>query len=283
MYFYHAHAIAFGGRIDSKPLNIQQGSCALAVTGGESNAVATTPDPKFSDITFKSANSKVSGVANKNGGLDTYVTTAHVDLEGLNIRGKVKIDKIVADVQSTYTSRNYEAIITVSGSIDGLTINDKVVKVGVSTDFMTQYTTYGSMQVAFQNRYSNQFVNCIMGYGLTDKLATTSDLKAAYEAFDEQSTLSTLKSAVICSLVKDVGNLPEGATGCGGPSIIKIDGFGTLYLGELIVWPWMRCLNMFRIELVAADNKPPGSISGGSVGANGTGYPPGYSPPGNGW
>lgn len=286
MYFYHAHAIALGGRIGSTPLKVEQGSCALAVTGGASSASTTKADPRFPDITFKSAKSDVSSEEIKlPKSPDQYVTKAAVVLEGLNIRNVVTADLIKAEVKTTYTARDYEAAIAVTGDIQGLKINGKDVTVTISDDLNTKFTTYGSVQVAFQNRYSQPFINCLVGYGLTSAMATTDDLKAAYKAYTEQAALLNPKSAVVCSLVKGVSNpLPQGATSCGGPPIIKIDGFGNLYLGEVIVWPWMRCLNMFRIELVGADGKPSGSISGASAGGNGTGFPPGYGPlNGNGW
>lgn len=297
MYFYHAHAIAFGGRIGPNSIKVDQGSCALAVTGGASSVKASNFTFKSKDIEqlpqditigFDSAESEVTGTETSGG---VYVTTAKVTLRGLNIKNVknvVTADIITAQAKSTYTARDYEAAIGVAGAIQGLKINgaDKEVVVTTSDDLNSKLTTYGSVQVAFQNRFSQPLVDCLIGSGLTKDLADTDDLKAAYKAYTEQAALLNPKSAVVCSLVKGVSSpLPQGATSCGGPAIIKIDGFGNLYLGEVIVWPWMRCLNMFRIELVGKDKKSVvGSISGASVGANGTGFPPGAGPlNGNGW
>jgi len=277
MYFYHAHAVAFGGRIGSTPLNVEQGSCALAVTGGISSA--NVSNFKFKDIAVKSAQSSVSGEETTlASGPDTYVTKASVVLEGLNIKDVLKADKIVGNVDSTYTARDNEAVVKVSGSIEGLSIKGNKVPIQLSDAMATRYTTYGSMRVAFQNNFSQQFMNSLTGFGIPKPVSTaprSKDLDAAYQAYTEQAQLSDLKSAVVCSLLQDVNSLPEGANRW-GPAI-NVPEFGNIYLGEVIVWPWMRCLTMFRVELVGPDNMAQGSLSGGCVGANGTGFPPGSS------
>src|SRR5262249_42468012 len=95
----------------------------------------------------------------------------------------------------------------------------------------------------------------------------------SYIYFKEQEARPTLKQTVLCSCVKKVNNGGGGRTW--GP-IVAIRGFGTIYLGEMLIWPWLRCLNMIRVELIPTKKYPlGGSISVGTAGTS-------TGPPGNG-
>lgn len=294
MYFYHAHAIALGGRLGASldPITVPNGSCALAVTGGGSSAnvsafntrAFSTPatstgavsTPAFScpGISFQSASLQVSGGEKSASGLSVHVTQSSAVIKQLNICNVITADKVTATVTSEYRDSDYDPTTVVEGSIDGLKINGNPVTLDTCNDFCHHYPTFSRMQADFSNGFTcKRVLGCMVGRGMEATDATTEDLKAAYQAYQEQQANSSLKPLVVCSIVDKI------STTCGGTQqwgpIITVPKFGTLYLGEVLVWRWMRCLTMFRVHF--ADGS--GSVSGGIVGANGGGFPPGaYGP-----
>lgn len=274
MYFYHAHAIALGGRLGANldPITVPNGSCALAVTGGGSSA--DTPAFNFSGIRFQSAKLQVSGGDRSASGVSVHVTKASAVIQQLNIRDVITADKVEATVTSEYRDSDYDPTTVVEGSIDGLKIKGNPVTLDICGDICHHYTTFSSMQSDFANKFTQQRVlNCLVGRGMSAEDATSEDLKAAFQAYKAQQVSSSLKPLVVCSLVNSI------STNCGGTKqwgpIIVVPDFGTLYLGEVLVWRWMRCLTMFRMHFADGSS----SVSGGIVGANGGGFPPGaYGP-----
>lgn len=292
MYFYHGYALGVGSTVkDQEDQQFTEPVSALSVRGGKASADSNNFN-KFG-IQF-SAHVEVSGWAEKRNGFYVWVTEASSTVTNLKIKNRAKTadvvtaDSIEGHVRSEYRSGDYEASTVVTGSkFDNLQINGVQVTPVMSEDLSERFPTYSAMQSAFQNKFDQpQVLNCLVGRNLepktTDpsKTADTQDLVAAFAAYNEQVALTGLKSAVICSLVDRVDRLPAaGATNCG--NIIRIPKFGRVYLGEVIVWPWMRCITMFRIEVEDNTGQLIGSISGGSVGANGTGFPPGAAPGGD--
>lgn len=274
MYFYHAHAIALGGRLGphDDPIKVKRGSCALAVTGGAASASA--PPFDFHGIKFQSALSQVSGSEKKVNGADVYVTRASVIIEKLNIRDVVTADRIEAYIKSEHRENDYEGSTVITGSqFVNLNIAGQTIEPTLS-NVISQYPTFRSMQNAYTNSSTKATVlDSVVGCGLQQANVNSEDLQAAFDAYKQQNDLPRLKPTVVCSFVKCINKAPTGGTNWG--SIINVSKLGRVYLGEVIVWPWMRCLTMFRIEL----DSDGGSISGGSVGTNGSGFPPGAAPP----
>jgi hypothetical protein len=274
MYFYHAHAIALGGRLDASlnPITVPNGSCALAVTGGSSSAEA----PAFNSdgISFQSATLQVSGEEQSTGGLSVHVTKASAVINNLNIRNMITADRIEATVTSGYRDSDYDPTTVVEGSINGLKIDGMPVGLDISDDVSHHYPTFSSMKADFGNSSTrDRVLACLVGREMLQGDATTTDLKAAYDAYQWQQASDSLKPLVVCSLVDKI-NPTCGGTKQWGP-IIMVPNFGTLCLCEVLVWPWMRCLTMFRVHF-AGDSS---SVSGGIVGANGGGFPPGATWP----
>ena len=278
MYFYHGYALGVASTIPGKEFN--EACCALSIRGGKGSAAKST-NPLPEGITFASATSNVSGWDDEWNGLPIWYTEASVVIEGLDIFGKFSADRIEAHIFSQARAGDYESSTVITGSkFLNVKIGGSPVKIEMSDDLTVRYPTFSSMQVGFKNNSSRGGVcGCLVGRELTEDDATSPDLLAAYEARCQQEALTTLKSAVICSFVEKVSG---GGCKTWGP-IIAVPEFGNIYLGELVVWPWMRCLNMFRIELAQSKIFPEGGrIAGGSAGANGTTYPPGGHPPPNG-
>ncbi len=277
MYFYHGYALGVASTI---PKNEFTKACsALSPCGGK----ASDHSDSFSDcgISFKSVDTEVSGWREDTNGLTSWNTKASVIIQGLNIQDMVKADRIEARIYSEFHAGQYEATTTVRESkFEGLKIAGKPAQVEISDDLSLRYSTYSSMQAAYANCFSHDGVlACVEGCCLTagdlasPDLCGAPDVSDAFESYQQQKALPSLKSAVLCSFVKKITIQDGGNIKTWGP-IVGVPNFGNIYLGELIVWPWMRCLTMFRVELA----RNGGSISGGSAGVNGTTQPPGTHP-----
>jgi hypothetical protein len=273
MYFYHGYALGVASTI---PGNIfTKADCALSIRGGESavSEPATTLPP---GITFNSADSKIRGWGDLRKGLPVWYIEASVVIKKLDVLGKFTAESIEAHIFFETRAGDYESSIVIADSkFVGVKVAGNELNIEISNDLTVRYPTYSSMQTAFQNRFSQPGVLAMVeGRGLDAQTANTPDLRAAWEAYGEQKALGeqclpSLKPAVICSFVTKVSG---GGYQTWGP-IVAVPNFGNIYLGEVIVWPWMRCLNMFRIELASG-----GTISGGSAGTSGTSIPPGGHP-----
>lgn len=273
MYFYHGYAL---GVASTAPGNVfTQGTCALSVGGGEDSRSENKSVSPL--VSFDSIKSHVSGEELHPFGedcLDVYQTEAEVVIENLKIKeatGKERITaaSVRAHILSQYRSGDYEASTVVCGSkFESLKVDGKELKPAWSNDLSQRYSTYSAMQADFKNGFSkNAECTCILGHDLKPADVTTEDLQAAYDSYQQQIISASLNPLVVCSCVQKI-NGDGGIKGWG--SIVVVPNLGNLYLGELIVWPWMRCLTMFRLELFAG-----GTISGASAGTNGGGFPPG--------
>jgi hypothetical protein len=192
-----------------------------------------------------------------------------VVIEDLDIQGKFTAKRIVANIYAEDTGGSYEGGVVITGSefID-VKIAGTSVTIETSPDLSTQYPTYDRMQAAFANSFSRGGVlGCLVGRGLPAPAPTASpDLRAAYDGYQEQMALPNLKPFVVSSFVTKVSGVSGGVTACG--PVISVPGFGNIYLGELLIWDWMRCLTMFRIVLDSGY-----TISGASTGYGGTPFP----------
>jgi hypothetical protein len=200
-------------------------------------------------------------------GLPVWITEGSVVIENLNIQDKFQADRIEAHVYGEDWPGGYEGEVVITGSkFENVRIAGNPVTIDTSTDLSIRYPTYDSMQAGFQNSFSrDEVLGCLVGRDLNAADATTWDLRDAYEGYRLQKALTSLKPLVLSSFVTKVTGTGGFATW--GP-IISVPGFGNIYLGEVLVWDWMRCLTMFRIELSSG-----GTISGASTGHGGTTFP----------
>lgn len=292
MYFYHGYGIGVASTMPGREFT--EAMCALSVRGG--TASATTKKfstagkfgcPGLIDVSFDCAQSDVSGSEDLVNGIPIWTTAASVIVENLTITGKVNgqdqeilyVGHLEAHIISQFRTGDYEATMCITkgkarSGLENVRILKKPVEAHAAPDMFQRYVTWNSMVADFGNAFTkDRLMACLMGRGLpADDQCWHKH--ATHESYNEQDKLPSLKQAVVCSFVKEVrgAGIDNKEILAWGP-VIDIPDCGTLYLGEVIAWPWMRCLTMFRIELTSG-----GTISGGSAGANGTTYPPGAHP-----
>lgn len=264
MFFYHGYALGVASTVPSQEFT--EASCGLSIRGGTASAkkssAALPPG-----ISFSSADSSIKGWGEVRNGQPVWITEGSVAVQKLDIHGKFTADRIEAHIYSEWRSGDYEANTVITGSkFENVKIAGSPLKIDTSDALSVTYPTYSKMESDFENSFNrNNVLACLEGRELTAHDANTPDLQAIYDGYQQQKAASTLGSFVLCSFVTKV-------TGGGGVKawggIVQVPGFGNIYLGELIVWPWMRCLNLFRIELASG-----GTISGAGTGGDGQSWP----------
>lgn len=262
MFLYDGYAL---GTASTMPGNeFTEADCSLSIRGG----VTFRRSHHFNahGISFELADSNLSGTGEVRRGLYVNATSASVVIENLDILGRIHVDRIEARMYSECRTGDTEPTTSIVGSkFQNFRIDGNLLEIHTSDDLSSRYPTFRNMQIAFQNPFSrNQVMECFVGRDLDEMSATTDDLRAVYEAYRKQSALPTLDPPTICSIVTKVRD-GEGTKAWG--SIIAIPNVGILYLGEVIILPGMRCLNMFRIELSSG-----GSIVGGCAVLGGAQY-----------
>lgn len=296
MYFYHAHAVALGGVVERpSPQTIDaQASCALSVSGGTSCASASKFDNGL--ISFDSAQSSVTGSAERVNGNDVYYTGSSVIINNISVAGIFKADQIVARItcehmvaigQSSSASSGSgsapdEPTIRTTGShFDNLRIAGYPVDVDMAHEVFDRFPTFQGCCNAWNGQGGSTgktaektaLHDCLLGKTIPEPRpgdpAYPEHLQTIYDGFKKQSEATNLRPTVLCSFVKKVNGINSGEISNWGP-IIKIPQFGTIYLGEVILRHGQRHLNMFRLQL---GSPQAGGFVGGSTGGNGTSFP----------
>jgi hypothetical protein len=283
MYLYHAHAVALGGAVERpSPQTIGAlASCVLPIAGGTSSA----SEGKFDNglIAFDSAQSALTGSEESRSDATVYVSGVSVIIRGLNIRNMFTADEVVLRIASEHAGPPHpkrgkitadwgEAkIITTGSHFDNLKIAGYKVTVEADHKFFSDCPTYHDFQIAWQGAGRSKVKKSLMGSTLKRPPGRDDPehLREIYRGFDEQRKSAKLKHSVLFSFVKEVKGIGGAEIDNWGP-IIRIPQFGTIYLGEVIVSPGHRRVNMFRLQLGSPDGA--GTV-GGSGGSNGTGFP----------
>ena len=281
MYLYHAHAVALGGVLERPAMTIEgQAACSLSIAGGTSSASASKFDNGL--ISFDSAQSTLTGNAERRNGKDVYFTSVSILINGLNVRNMFKADQIVTQITSEHEpSSNPEASIITTGShFDNLKIAGHPATIEMAHDVFHQFPTFQQCSDAWSGTGKSKgkpadkktLREALMGNGLPDPPTSgyPEHLKNVYDGFQGQDKEKKLRSTVLCSFVKNVTGISGGGIQPWGP-IIKIPQFGTIYLGEVILSHGRRRVNMFRLQLGSPQS---GGTTGGSGDSNGTTFPP---------
>ncbi len=256
---FHFNACAHGfSAIFTRPFhhNINTiAPAALPITGGHS--ASRQENFRFEQfISLKAAHSHVSGGHQDDDDSNNTLSTAV--LEGLNMFDILTADRIVSRLYSKHLPNADEGKITWVGStFDNLKIAGCPVHIELNTELFhnrkdpdLDLDTYAKAKAAFDtgSDFSKICVDPLQpGVPLTSK---------------------NLRGAILCSIVKKIEVNHPGVSVKGHS--IKVAGFGTVYLGELLIKHAEKTLTMLRFELGSTTS---GSGSGGGTRSNGTHYP----------
>lgn len=276
MYFYHAHAVALGEGFpgSTQPLT-SHAPCSLSIGGGSSSASAGRFENGL--FSYDSAQSVITTRVDLKDGKSVYCTGVSIAIRNLNIRNMFTADQIVGRVtcEHMYDPGDPKGppepdIFTTGSYFDNLKIAGYPVTVEMDHKVFHDLPTYAACRDNWAKGKASRLRQALIGNhkDLAPQNGDPWHLKEVHKGCQRQLKEKALRQTVLCSFVKKV-DIPAGEITTWGP-IIKIPHFGTVYLGEVIISPGQRRINMFRLHMGSPDG---GDIVGPNGGGNGGGYP----------
>ena len=255
-FHYHACAHAFSGHF-ARPFEHQidvQAASVLPIIGGHGQArVENFQFREF--LSFRKGYTHVSGAPlREDDKTRTHNTLVTASIEGLNLLDVVTADRIVARLYSKHREGEAEGSFNMIGSrFEGLRIADCDVDVKLDLELLERIPTYADAIKEFEKK---------------------GDFRRIAEAsFNSGQTLKEIKScgSILYSCVKDLKPPCPGVTRVGHHGF-HVQGFGTIFLGEVVITHAQRTLTMIRFEIGSAIS---GSGTVTQATGNGSPYPPG--------
>jgi len=287
---FNASAVALGACFEQPDNSIipSQASAALAPTGGEGYQTVSNFNYK-GIITFDEASVYVSGSTHGT----VRNTLASVTIKNLNVLNLLHVDLLSSRITSRHELGQDEGEITVHGSsVDNLRIAGKPVQVNFNHDFYARYATHAK----FVDALSKPGQNDVPGM----EQLLEQDSKEHHCTVDDsrKKTLAQLlgdrfcwapeglekgaphPNMIHCSLVdsidgidvvndadfKDRADLRAQFPVRRNGYVVTVAEFGSIKIGELIIKPGERRLNLLRFDLGCPFV---GSATCGSVTTNG--------------
>lgn len=277
MYFYHAHAVALGEGFpgSTQPLT-SHAPCSLSIGGGNSSASAGKFDNGL--FSYDSAQSAITSRVDLKGGKNVYCTGVSIAIRNLNIRNMFTADGIVGRVtcEHMYDPADPKSppepdIITTGSHFDNLKIAGHPVDVQMVHEIFHDLPTHAACATDWAKGKDSRLRGTVLGSTIKSAPEDTDPwhLKEVHATCEKVLKEKTLGQTVLCSFVEKATITNAGEIETWGP-IIKIPHFGTVYLGEVILCPGHRRINMFRLHMGSPDG---GDIVGPNGGGNGGGYP----------
>lgn len=261
-FHYHACAHAFSGHF-KRPFEHQidvQAASALPITGGHGQArVENFQFREF--LSFRKGITHVSGaeqIEEENGvKVKTHNTLVTSTVEGLNLLDVVTADRIVARLYSKHREGEAEGTFNMIGSrFEGLRIADCDVKVELDLGLMEKVATYQKALEEFDKK------------GDFHTIASNPFKDRGKELLVEKPKQC---GAILCSCVKEIKTPCPGVTRVGHHGF-HVQGFGTIFLGEVVISHATRTLTMIRFEIGSAVS---GKGTAAQANSDGTQWPPG--------
>jgi len=295
-FVYHANALAFGGVLRNPCCEVLPSKgLVLSPSGGEGSETIHNFNYK-GIISFDEASVYVAG--SQRGRYRNTIAT--VCIRNLNVLNMVKAELLVARVTSEHLAADMrreapceEPQFTFEGSLlENVRIGGRAVDVKLDHSLYSRYATHSALVKAFAEKASVDDE----ALGVTDKSADGDDtLATRYGKRFCWPPASTSKGApsrnevIRCSLVansdiaeadpdEDLNNeekrrvidrtKPVRRKGY----IVRIADFGTMAIGEVVLKPHQRTVNMLRFNLGSPHD---GELTFASTTTNGTDmYPP---------
>jgi hypothetical protein len=265
VFYYHADAAPIGGHF-TKPTEMilhSHGSSSLAQAGG--HIASRASNFKLDTlVSFDEAYSEIHGVVTKSGSWTTRVTSV---VEGFNVLGMVKADRMVAVLEVEHPANGHHAKASVlesefdNLSIDGVAINPVMGKNAIPRykkgAFPDRSIVEDDDYVARAIRQSEKF---------TEAKDAPLWLKNRYRWVQSRRKRRE-KGYVQCSLVDKLQGAKSGSF---FGHVVLVPDFGNIFLGEMVVDHHSFRLTMVRVEM-GCDTE--GTVSGGTADSNGVGAP----------
>jgi hypothetical protein len=278
MFTFNASAVGFGGVVTT-PRRKALSSVASAVlppTGGQDSALEE--DYRSDGVYFNRAYTSVYGTTSPD--KRKFTTKTEISITGLRLFDVLEVDSMSASLTSVRTEipamdPDEEPFIdesfTVNASIEGVRVNGCEIPTPADCDFFADKQSYASFTDYVHHR-DTQF----------------EELRNRF-AWDRVPRRDA--EVVRCSFLRPATDIapPDPSFGITrDANVIRVPGFGDIFLGEMLVKRGMRRLNLVRLELnktpaarpaalafnaeavTSDDGGDSGSFASGSGEANGT-------------
>jgi len=249
---FHATTLALGGQLegaDRKARYISsQASVSLPTDGGVGES--TVQDFEQDGISFYRAESRVFGNAFENRIFKTYANTS---VYGLNIDDLIQVDVL----SSTVTSINErvgdcatESKISFDVNIVGLVIDGLPIEVELETESFRRNATFGDYIGSFPKMTEAEVAKYAAAYNWSFndcKTVTQQDGLEVTSYHVPAACQNGLRASVVCRTTPELrpgevrGITRQGFT-------IEVANFGLIHLGEVLMIPGRRSINLLRIE-----------------------------------
>jgi len=299
---FNASALAFGGRIQQPSSDVipSQASVSLAPSGGEGYQTVRNFDYK-GIITFDEASVYVAG--SEHG--DIRNTLASVTIKNLNVLNLLHADLLSSRITSRHVLGEPEGEITVHGtSAENLRIGGKPAKVNFNHDFYARYATHAKLSAVMRRiggevTDDDQILGLIAEDARKAVVATNCSHESALERAQRKTVAELMADrfcwnaqscqqgapddhgSIHCSLVDSIEGIDVvDESGIQDPAelrsrypvrrhgyVVKVAEFGSIKVGELIIKPGERRLNLLRFQFGCPIM---GDGTGASVTTNGT-------------
>jgi hypothetical protein len=281
---FNASALAFGGRIQQPSNSVipSQASASLAPSGGEGYETVRNFDYK-GIITFDEASVYVAGSENGN----IRNTIASVTIRNLNVLNLLHADLLSSRITSRHALGDPEGEITFHGtSAENLRIGGKPVGVNFNHDFYARYPTHASLAAVLSKTASDVPNDAEVQRLIEEDVRTTVQASSAvtqeaalvqaqgksvaqllgarfcWKPADCQKGAPDDHGSIHCSLVDSIDGIdvvddsqfpdpselrsrfPVRRNGY----VVTVAEFGSIKIGELIIKPGERRLNLLRFQ-----------------------------------
>ena len=245
-FFARGNAVAFAGRVTrigdrvvDQVVDVNDNSSSLPVTGGlsrgETGRFALLHDHSWPEplVSFATGSTRVWDDTIEG----THVTHVMARTDELAIAGRFFIDRAQAYLRSNYRKGGDEPEIFVREcSIDRMRCGEHVIEVHWRTDIINKASTFSGLEKAWARSKA--------GDALDQSVMRPRALKR-----HNPKSLPAMKGHVLVSIceLKWAGEPHPEVTLDG--HIIRWPGFGTVYVGEMLVSHHLRRLTLLRFEL----------------------------------
>ncbi len=231
-FLYHAHASALTGSFRKPFAEHLETQAGCALSGMGGVSKGRVDQFRHRDVVACDA-AYTTAVGHGADGLHTTLVTATV--EGLNVLNMVTADRVVTRIASRHKLDGSEpSILTIGSHIDNLKIAGQRVEFEYDADFLSNWDTFSSAhQGASGKPHATAYPNMI-------------------------------GASIICNIKPLAGLKVDG-------NRIDFEEFGSIYLGELYIWPDRRKLSMMRLALGCSHE---GDVTICDGDGNGSSFPP---------
>lgn len=229
-YTFNASALGMGGVLvyDDKPVLIPSiASVALAPTGGEGASVAENYDQH--GISFTRAESRVIGYRTS----DKYYTTySDIYVTNLALFGRMSVAMMQATVTSTRNEDTDEADFELHAMYRGVEVDNREIMPRLDIDICSR-SSYQQLTEAYLRR-----------------LGATAGSKCVDPRVERIRKGLERREPIRTSIVAGLEGRDGAAIQKNGdaPNVLRVEDFGKVFFGELLVKPGRRRVNLLRFE-----------------------------------